>query len=68
VVTSDVDELAPLARLTVAEWCGCLRQAAAAGVTAVGDDTEVALRIEGGRIVARAVGAGAFPVYSSSGR
>ncbi|HEX5403330.1 MAG TPA: helix-turn-helix domain-containing protein [Pseudonocardiaceae bacterium] len=27
LVTSDVDELAPLARLTVAELCGCLRQA-----------------------------------------
>jgi AcrR family transcriptional regulator len=79
LVTSDVDELAPLARLTVAELRGYLRQAfpvsawprlqvvhdesgviaAAAGVPAVSDGTETAVRIEAGRIVARADGFGA---------
>jgi AcrR family transcriptional regulator len=87
LVTGDADGLGPLARLTVAEWCGCLRQAfprsawprlrvvhdesgalaTAAGVTAVGDDTEAAVRIEGGRIVARG-SAAALPAYSSPGR
>jgi AcrR family transcriptional regulator len=67
-------ELAPLARLTVAELCGCLRQAfppaawprlsvihdttgalaTAAGLPAVGDTTETAIRIRDRRITARA--------------
>lgn len=79
LVTGDPAELAPLARLTVAEVCGCLRQAfpatawprvrvvcdetgalaTAAGVSAVSDATETAIRIEGGRVVARAEGPGA---------
>ncbi|MGW4522144.1 TetR/AcrR family transcriptional regulator [Amycolatopsis sp. NPDC004378] len=79
LVTSDPGELAPLARLAVADLRGCLDQAiappvrprlrivcdatgalaAAAGVTAVSDATETAIRVEGGRIVARAEGFGA---------
>ncbi|SDI18020.1 DNA-binding transcriptional regulator, AcrR family [Sinosporangium album] len=76
LVTDDPDELAPLARLILAELAGCLRQAfppsswpplrvvfdpsgdlaAAAGVSAVSDETETAVRIEADRIVARADG------------
>ncbi|MGW3962905.1 TetR/AcrR family transcriptional regulator [Amycolatopsis sp. NPDC005003] len=79
LVTSDPGELAPLARLAVADLRGCLDQAiappdrprlrlvcdatgalaAAAGVTAVSDATETAVRVETGRIVARAEGFGA---------
>lgn len=79
LVTSDPAEFAALARLTVAELCGCLRVAfprsawprlqvvcdeggalaAAAGVAAVSDETETAVRVEGGRVVARAEGRGA---------
>ncbi len=79
LVTGSPAELAPLARLIVAEVTGCLRQAfppeawprlqvvhdetgrlaAAAGVTAVSDATETAVRIESGRIVLRAEGFGA---------
>lgn len=79
LVTSDPRELAPLARLAIADLCGCLRQAfprsawprlqvvcdesgavaAAAGVPSVSDETEVAIRIENGRIVSRADGFGA---------
>lgn len=79
LVTSDPAELAPLARLAVADLRSCLDQAitpparprlrivcdaggelaAAAGVTAVSDATETAVRVEGGRIVARAEGFGA---------
>ncbi|WP_372665093.1 TetR/AcrR family transcriptional regulator [Amycolatopsis kentuckyensis] len=79
LVTSDPGELAPLARLAVADLRGCLDQAvepparprlrlvcdatgelaAAAGVTAVSDATEAAVRVENGRIVARAEGFGA---------
>ncbi|WP_370963338.1 TetR/AcrR family transcriptional regulator [Amycolatopsis sp. cg9] len=79
LVTSDPGELAPLARLAVADLRGCLDQAiappdhprlrilcdaggafaAAAGITAVSDATEAAVRVEGGRIVARAEGFGA---------
>jgi AcrR family transcriptional regulator len=79
LVTGDPGELAPLARLVIAEVCGCLRQAvapdawpaprvvcdelgslaAAAGVLTVSDETEVAVRVEAGRIVARADGRGA---------
>ncbi|MGW3467836.1 TetR/AcrR family transcriptional regulator [Saccharopolyspora sp. NPDC000995] len=79
LVTSDPGEFAPLARLAIAELCGCLRQAfpasslprlqvvcdapgalaAAAGVSAVSDATETAVRIEANRIVARADGRGA---------
>ncbi|HKS49613.1 MAG TPA: helix-turn-helix domain-containing protein [Amycolatopsis sp.] len=79
LVTSDPGEFAPLARLAVAEFFGCLRQAvppsawprvqivcdssgafsAAAGVLAVSDETEAAVRVEGGHVVARAEGQGA---------
>jgi AcrR family transcriptional regulator len=79
LVTSDPGELAPLARLAVADLRSCLDQAfpspreprlrivcdaggelaAAAGVTAVSDATETAIRVEGGRIVVRAEGFGA---------
>ncbi|GAA1987546.1 TetR/AcrR family transcriptional regulator [Amycolatopsis minnesotensis] len=79
LVTGEPAELAPLARLMLAELCGCLRQAfperawprlrvvcdesgtvaAAAGLPAVSDGTEAAVRVEGGRIVARADGRGA---------
>jgi hypothetical protein len=77
LVTGEPDELAPLARLAVAELRGLLRRsvpdaawprlqvvldpavATAAGVTAVSDATETAVRIAGGRIVARADGFGA---------
>ncbi|GLY36992.1 TetR family transcriptional regulator [Amycolatopsis sp. NBRC 101858] len=79
LVTSDPGELAPLARLAVADLRGCLdpaiappaqprlrlvcdatgELAAAAGVTAVSDATETAVRVEGGRIVVRAEGFGA---------
>ncbi|MDT7800672.1 MAG: hypothetical protein QOI78_4105 [Actinomycetota bacterium] len=79
LVTSDPGELAPLARLAVADLRVCLDQAfpapkesrlrivsdaggalaAAAGVTAVSDATETAVRVENGRIVARAEGFGA---------
>ncbi|MEV0596988.1 TetR/AcrR family transcriptional regulator [Nonomuraea cavernae] len=87
LVTGSPDELAPLARLVVAEVCGCLRQtfpsyawprlrvvhdasgelAAAAGLPAVGDATEVAVRVEAGRIVARADGRGACHAAATSG-
>ncbi|MGJ6967217.1 TetR/AcrR family transcriptional regulator [Streptosporangium sp. G11] len=79
LVTGDPGELAPLARLAVADLCGCLRQAfppsawprlqvvlddsgalaAAAGVLAVSDATEAAVRVQAGRIVMRADGRGA---------
>lgn len=79
-------ELIPLARLTVAELTGCLRQAfpeyawprlrvvcdgtgelaAAAGVPAVSDVTEAAVRVEGGRVVARAEGYGACHVLATA--
>jgi AcrR family transcriptional regulator len=79
VVTGDPDELTPLARLAVADLCGCLRQAfperawprlrvvfdpsgeiaAAAGVPVVGDATESAVRVAGGRITARSDARGA---------
>jgi AcrR family transcriptional regulator len=79
LVTSDPGELAPLARLAVADLRGCLDQAitppdrprlrivgdttgvlaAAAGVTAVSDATETAVRVADGRIVVRAEGFGA---------
>ncbi|MCG5211684.1 TetR/AcrR family transcriptional regulator [Streptosporangium sp. KLBMP 9127] len=85
LVTGDPQELAPLARLVVADLCGCLRQAfppsawpgvrvvfdewgvaaAAAGVPAVGDATEVAVRIEEGRVVSRAEGRGACHAIAS---
>ncbi|HEY3687919.1 MAG TPA: TetR/AcrR family transcriptional regulator [Streptosporangiaceae bacterium] len=78
VVTGD-QELAPLARLTVARLRACLRPAvpaaawprlsvvfddagtiaAAAGVHAVSDTTETAVRITAGRITAQADGHGA---------
>lgn len=79
LVTGEPTELAPLARLVVADVTGRLRQAfppaawpslqvvhddtgrlaAAAGVTAVSDATETAVRVAGGRIVLRAEGFGA---------
>ncbi|MEU7986452.1 TetR/AcrR family transcriptional regulator [Streptosporangium canum] len=87
LVTGDPGELAPLARLAVADLCNCLRQAfppsawprlqvvydesgtlaAAAGVPAVSDGTEVAVRVEAGRIVARADGRGACHAAASAG-
>ncbi|MFF5205771.1 TetR/AcrR family transcriptional regulator [Streptosporangium sp. NPDC000396] len=86
LVTGDPGELASLARLAVADVCGCLRQAfppsawprlqvvhdesgalaAAAGVSAVSDATEVAVRVEAGRIVARADGFGAGHAAASA--
>ncbi|WP_219417070.1 TetR/AcrR family transcriptional regulator [Pseudonocardia nigra] len=79
LVTGDPGELAPLARLAVAELACCLRRAvppaawprlqvvcdesgalaAAAGAPAVSDATETAVRVAGGRIIARADGFGA---------
>ncbi|MEV6400011.1 TetR/AcrR family transcriptional regulator, partial [Streptomyces sp. NPDC051907] len=87
LVTGSPGELMPLARLAVADLCGCLRQAfppsawprlqvvydasgelaAAAGVSAVGDGTEAAVRIEAGRIVARAEGRGACHAAATAG-
>ncbi|MET8389813.1 TetR/AcrR family transcriptional regulator [Streptosporangium canum] len=87
LVTGDPGELAPLARLAIADLCNCLRQAfppsawprlqvvydesgtlaAAAGVPAVSDGTEVAVRVEAGRIVARADGRGACHAAASAG-
>jgi AcrR family transcriptional regulator len=86
VVTGQPGELGPLARMAVAELCGCLRQAfpwaawprlhvvyddngaiaAAAGVTTVTDDTEVAVRIHDGRIISRADGRGAGHAAAST--
>ncbi|WP_254407530.1 TetR/AcrR family transcriptional regulator [Streptomyces sp. GMY02] len=86
LVTGDPAELAPLARLAVAELCGCLRQAfppsawprlqvvfdesgalaAAAGLPAVSDGTEAAVRIAAQRIVARADGRGACHAAASA--
>jgi hypothetical protein len=88
LVTGAPEELAPLARLTVAELRGCLRQAfpppawpplrvvldepgavaAAAGVPTVSDDTETAVRIRAGRVVARADGFGACHAAASARR
>ncbi|MGS2648613.1 TetR family transcriptional regulator [Streptosporangium sp. LJ11] len=88
LVTGDPGELAPLARLVVADFCGCLRQAfppsawprlqvvfddsgalaAAAGVLAVSDATEAAVRVEAGRIVVRADGRGACHTAASTPR
>ncbi|WP_285734109.1 TetR/AcrR family transcriptional regulator [Nocardiopsis sp. ATB16-24] len=85
VVTDDPAERIPLARLAVADLCGCLRQAfpesawprlrvvfdesgriaAAAGVTAVGDATEAAVRVEDGRITARSEAPGACHAVAS---
>jgi hypothetical protein len=85
LVTGDADELAPLARLAVAELRAHLRHAfpasawprvqvvcdehgtlaRAAGVHAVSDATEVAVRIENGRIVLRADGRGACHAAAS---
>ncbi|MFE4536827.1 TetR/AcrR family transcriptional regulator [Streptomyces scopuliridis] len=86
LVTGDPAELAPLARLTVADLCNCLRRAfppsawprlqvvfdesgafaAAAGLPAVSDATEAAVRVEAGRIVARADGRGACHAAASA--
>ncbi|MQA16458.1 MAG: TetR family transcriptional regulator [Pseudonocardiaceae bacterium] len=87
LVTGDPDELAPLARLAIADLCGHLRQAfppsgwprlqvvhdesgavaAAAGVPAVSDETEAAVRVEASRIVARADGRGACHATAPAG-
>lgn len=86
LVTGEPDELAPLARLAIAELRACLRQAvpasawprlqvvldeaggiaAAAGVRAVSDATESAVRIADGRVVARADGYGACHAAASA--
>ncbi|HXV94409.1 MAG TPA: TetR/AcrR family transcriptional regulator [Pseudonocardia sp.] len=86
LVTGDPGELAPLARLAVADLTRCLRRAfppsawprlqvvhdergalaAAAGVPAVSDGTEAAVRVSGGRIVARADGRGACHAAASA--
>ena len=84
LVTGEPAELAPLARLVVAELAGCLREAfppsawprlrvvcddsvaAAAGVASVSDETEVAVRIANGRIVARSEGPAATAAVSDS--
>ena len=87
LVTGVVDELAPLARLMLADLRSCLRQAfpaaalprpwvvcdesgalaAAAGVPAVSDATETAVRVASGRIVTRADGYGACHAAASAG-
>ncbi|WP_329139312.1 TetR/AcrR family transcriptional regulator [Streptomyces sp. NBC_01476] len=81
----DPRETGPLARLILADLCGCLRVAfppaawprlavvhdesgavaAAAGITVSGDTTETAIRVMGGRIVARADGRGACHAVAS---
>jgi hypothetical protein len=86
LVSGDPAELAPLARLTVADLCGCLRQAfpraawpqlrvvhdergtvaTAAGLPAVGDMTETAIRVRAGRIIARADTRGACHAAASA--
>ncbi|WP_158842070.1 TetR/AcrR family transcriptional regulator [Saccharothrix deserti] len=88
MVTGTPQELAPLARLVLAQLCVNLRQAfpteawprvrvvcdetgalaGAAGVPAVSDETETAIRVEGGRIVARAEGSGAGHAVSGGAR
>ncbi|WP_461119069.1 TetR/AcrR family transcriptional regulator [Saccharothrix stipae] len=88
VVTGAPGELAPLARLVVAQLCVSLRQAfpvaawprprvvcdetgalaAAAGVPSVSDETETAIRVERGRVVARAEGSGAGHAVSAAAR
>jgi AcrR family transcriptional regulator len=86
LVSGDPAELAPLARLTLADLCGCLRQAfppsawprlrvvhdekgavaKAAGLPAVGDMTESAIRVRAGRIIARADTRGACHAAASA--
>ncbi len=86
LVTSAPDELAPLARLAIADLRAGLHQAfppsawprlqvvfdesgalaAAAGVPAVSDATETAVRIAAGRVVARADGFGACHAAASA--
>ncbi|RZS40742.1 TetR family transcriptional regulator [Herbihabitans rhizosphaerae] len=86
MVTSTPAELAPLARLVLAELRACLflafptsalpmlrmvsdetgALAAAAGVPAVSDATEVAVRVVNGKIVARAEGFGACHAAASA--
>ncbi|MFE2754823.1 TetR/AcrR family transcriptional regulator [Actinosynnema sp. NPDC059335] len=88
MVTATPAELAPLARLVVAQVCAGLREAfpvrawprlrvvcdetgalaAAAGVPAVSDETETAVRVERGRVVARAEGSGAGHAVSAGAR
>jgi hypothetical protein len=86
LVTSNPDELGPLARLTITELRGYLKAAvpasawprlqivhdesgalaAAAGVPAISDATETAIRIRAGRITARADGYGACHAAASA--
>jgi len=86
IVSGAADELADLARLTIADLLTCLRPAfppsawphlrivhdptgalaAAAGVPAVSDATETAIRLHGGRITARADGFGACHAAASA--
>ena len=88
MVSGAPGELAPLARLVLAQLCTALRQAfpthtwprlrvvcdetgavaAAAGVPSVSDETETAVRVERGRVVARAEGSGAGHAVSSGVR
>ncbi|AEW99108.1 TetR/AcrR family transcriptional regulator [Streptantibioticus cattleyicolor] len=88
LVTADPGELGALARLSVAELCGCLRQAfpasarpplrvvhdpsgafaAAAGVPAVDDRTETAIRLASARVTARAQGPGAARAVAATPR
>jgi AcrR family transcriptional regulator len=85
LVTGEPGELAPLARLAVADLRNCLRQsfpppvwprlqvvhdetaalAAAAGVPAVSDATETAVRVTAGRVTAHADGHGACHAAAS---
>jgi hypothetical protein len=86
LVTSAPDELAHLARLTIADFRTYLHQAfpqsawprlqlihrdsaaliAATGVAAISDATETAVRIQAGRIIARADGFGACHAAASA--
>lgn len=88
LVTGDPGELAPLARLALADLRRCLHQAfppsawpplqvvldesgalaAAAGVPAISDGTEVAIRIKASKVIARADGRGACHAVASDGR
>lgn len=87
LVTGSPQELGPLARLTLAQLTGPLRQAfpepawpdvhvvcdetgaiaKVAGIPAVSDETEVAIRVADGRIVARAEGFAACHAVAAAG-
>ncbi|MGW6936013.1 TetR/AcrR family transcriptional regulator [Lentzea sp. NPDC054927] len=82
VVVSDAAEIGRLVRLRIADLTGCLRRvlplpslrivlddsavATALGLDDAGDDTEVAVRVQGGAIVARASGRGAAHAAAGS--